>query len=70
MLHFKHPVFSLPELQTATNWKETEVDDLPYTVTNKSLEKEKDVQRRLQKHIDESKIERSEYAGGGDVLEC
>ncbi len=70
-LHFKHPVFSLPEFQTVTHWKETGVDGLPSTFRNKALKKEKeDVQRRLQKHMDESEIERSESTGGEDVLEC
>jgi hypothetical protein len=44
---------------------------LPSTFRNKAFQKEKeDVQRRLQKHMDESEIERSQYAGGEDVLEC
>jgi hypothetical protein len=44
---------------------------LPSTFRNKALKKEKeDVQRRLQKHMDESEIERSESTGGEDVLEC
>ncbi len=40
-LHFKHPVFSLPEFQTAPHWKETGVDDLPSTFRNKAFKKRK-----------------------------
>ncbi len=44
---------------------------MPSTFKNKALKKEKEnVQRRLQKHMDKSEIERLEFAGGEDVLEC